>query len=64
MVNPILEQVKKSLVSDEVGGIVAVGSSTHDPLVASLGATKSVVLDCAFSRSFLVYKKSANRCRR
>jgi hypothetical protein len=61
MINPILEQVKKGLVSDEVGGIVAVGSSTHAPRIYALSATESTVLDCAFSRSFLVYKATGKQ---
>lgn len=61
MVNPILEQVKKNLVSDEVGGIIGTGTSVHHPHVASLAATNAVVLDCAFSSSFLIYKKTGKQ---
>ena len=61
MVNPVLEQVKKNLVSDEVGGIVGRGTSTLNPHVASLTATTAIVLDCVFSKDLLVYKKTGKQ---
>ena len=61
MVNPILEQVKKNLVSYEVGGIIGMGTTTLHPKIASLAATKAVVVDCQYSTSLLVYKKTGKQ---
>jgi hypothetical protein len=58
MVNPILEQVKKSLVSDEVGGIVATGGVTLEPRVVSVNASTAHIADCLYSTSELIYRKS------
>jgi hypothetical protein len=58
MVNPILEQVKKGLVSDEVGGIIAKGGVTLNPQVVSTGTSTARIIDCLSSTSELVYRKS------
>jgi hypothetical protein len=61
MVNPLLHQVEGSLVVDNQEGIVARGSITLHPRVASATATSATVLDCTYSASFLVYKKTGKQ---
>lgn len=61
MVDPVLEQVRKNLVSYDLNGVVGTGTTTLHPHVASLTATTAVVLDCTFSRAFLVYKKTGKQ---
>jgi hypothetical protein len=61
MVNPLLHQVEGSLVADNQEGIVARGLITLHPLLASATATSAIVLDCTYSASFLVYKKTGKQ---
>lgn len=56
MVNPVLEQVRKSLIADNLGGVVGKGATTLHPRVASLTTTTAVIYDCTYSTSILVYK--------
>lgn len=58
MVNPILEQVKKSLVSNEVGGIIASGGVTLHPRVISVDTSTARIADCLYSTSELIYRTS------
>jgi hypothetical protein len=61
MVNPLLHQVEGYLVTDNQEGIVARGTITLYPHVASATATTATVVDCSYSASFLVYKKSGKQ---
>jgi hypothetical protein len=61
MVNPLLHQVEGSLVADNQEGIVARGPITLHPHLASTTATSAIVLDCTYSASFLVYKKTGKQ---
>jgi len=61
MVNPLLHQVEGSLVADNQEGIVARGPITLHPHLASATATSATVLDCTYSASFLVYKKTGKQ---
>lgn len=61
MVNPLLHQVEGSLVADNQEGIVGQGPITLHPHVASVTAASAVVLDCSYSASFLVYKKTGKQ---
>src|SRR5665213_2668105 len=61
MINPLLHQVEGSLVADNQEGIVGRGSITLHPHIASATATTAIVLDCSFSASFLIYKKTGKQ---
>ena len=61
MVDPVLEQVRKNIVGYKLDGIVGTGTTTLHPRVASLGSTTAVVLDCMYSASFLIYKKTGKQ---
>jgi hypothetical protein len=61
MVNPLLHQVEGSLVADNQEGIVARGPITLHPRLASATATSAIVVDCTFSASFLIYKKTGKQ---
>ncbi|HET9732298.1 MAG TPA: hypothetical protein VFP54_06435 [Acidimicrobiales bacterium] len=53
-----LDSVKRSLVADQISGVVGRGSVQLHPKVASLNGNQAVVLDCAFDSSELVYAKT------
>jgi hypothetical protein len=61
MANPLLEQVRKWLVADYYAGIIGVGSTALHPRVESQSPSRAVIVDCTFSRSFLVYKKTGKQ---
>jgi hypothetical protein len=61
MVNPLLHQVEGSLVADNQEGIIGRGPITLHPHVASATAISATVLDCAYSASFLIYKKTGKQ---
>lgn len=61
MVDPLLHQVEANLVADHQEGIVGRGPITLHPRVASVTSTTAVVLDCSYSASFLVYKKTGKQ---
>jgi hypothetical protein len=61
MVNPVLHQVIGNLVTYNTEGIVGKGSIVLYPHVASIDGTSATVLDCAYSSSFLVYKKTGKQ---
>ena len=61
MVNPLLHEIEGYLVEDNQEGEVARGTIQLHPHVASLSATKAVVLDCSFSSDFLIYKASGKQ---
>jgi hypothetical protein len=61
MVNPVLHQVIGNLVTDNMEGIVGKGSIVLDPHVTAIDGTSATVLDCAYSSSFLVYKKTGKQ---
>lgn len=50
-----LQSVKRSLVADQINGIVGRGSVQLHPKLASINGNQAVVLDCAFDSSELVY---------
>jgi hypothetical protein len=53
-----LESVKRSLVADQINGVVGRGSVQLHPKVASINGNEAVVLDCALDSSELVYAKT------
>lgn len=61
MVDPLLHEIEGYLIEDNQEGEVARGTIQLHPHVASLGATKAVVLDCSFSSDFLIYKASGKQ---
>jgi hypothetical protein len=61
MVNPVLHQVIGNLVTDNAEGIVGTGSIQLNPHVVSINGTTAIVLDCAYSSSFLIYKKTGKQ---
>ena len=61
MVNPVLHQVIGNLVTDNMEGIVGKGTITLDPHISSIDGSSATVLDCAFSSSLLVYKKTGKQ---
>ncbi len=61
MVNPLLHQVEGNLVTYNEEGIVGTGTIELHPRVASIAATKAVVVDCSYSDAFLVYKKTGKQ---
>lgn len=61
MVNPVLHQVIGNLVTYNMEGIVGKGSIALDPHVVSIDGTSATVVDCAYSSSFLVYKKTGKQ---
>ena len=55
MVNPLLDQVRRNLVSDHYSGIVGRGTFTLHPKVIDMTAATATVVDCAYSTAELVY---------
>lgn len=55
MVDPLLSQVRANLDGDKANGVVARGTFTLHPVVATVSATSATVVDCAYSTSELVY---------
>jgi hypothetical protein len=53
-----LQSVKRSLVADQINGVVGRGSVQLHPKLASINGNQAVVLDCAFDSSELVYAKT------
>jgi hypothetical protein len=58
MVAPMLQEVRRNLVSDQVNGIVGRGGVQLHPRVAHVTATSATVVDCSYSTSELVYSSS------
>jgi len=58
MVAPMLQEVRRNLVSDQVNGIVGRGGVQLHPRVTQLTPTSATVMDCEFSSSELVYSSS------
>jgi len=61
MVNPLLHEVIGNLVTDNQEGIVGKGPIQLDPHVSSLNASSATVLDCPYSASLLIYKKTGKQ---
>ena len=61
MVNPLLHQVIGNLVTDNMEGIIGKGSIALHPHVKSIDGSAATVLDCAFSSSFQIYKKTGKQ---
>jgi hypothetical protein len=61
MVDPLLQQVRQNLVSDQAAGIVAKGTFTLHPMIKAQTATSATVVDCAYSTSVLVYAKTGKQ---
>lgn len=58
MVDPLLQQVRRNFAGDKVNGVVARGTFTLHPHVASMTETTATVVDCVYSTSVLVYAKT------
>jgi hypothetical protein len=58
MVAPMLQEVRRNLVSDQVNGIVGRGGVQLHPRVEHVTATSATVVDCSYSTSELVYSSS------
>jgi hypothetical protein len=58
MVAPMLQEVRRNLVGDQVNGIVGRGTVQLDPHVTEITATSAIVSDCIYSKSELVYSSS------
>jgi hypothetical protein len=59
LTNPLLTQVRQSLVYDKGQGIVGRGDAALEhPHVVSLNASKAIVEDCVYSALVLVYASS------
>jgi len=58
MVAPMLQEVRRNLVSDQVNGIVGRGGVQLHPRVTQLTPTSATVVDCEFSTSELIYSNS------
>jgi hypothetical protein len=58
MVAPMLQEVRRNLVSDQVNGIVGRGGVQLHPKVTQVTATSATVVDCSYSTSELVYSSS------
>lgn len=58
MVNPLLQQVRRNLVGDQMNGIVGRGETQLRPHISQLTKTSAVVLDCSYSTGELVYSSS------
>jgi hypothetical protein len=56
MVDPLLQLVRRTLLSNQDEGIIIKGSITLHPKLQSLGAQRAVVVDCAFDGTELVYR--------
>jgi hypothetical protein len=55
MVNPLLDQLRRNLVSDKYSGVVSRGTYRLHPKVVAITATKATVVDCTYSTAELVY---------
>ena len=60
MVAPMLQEVRRNLVSDQVNGIVGRGGVQLHPRVVQVTATSATVVDCSYSTSELIYAKSGS----
>jgi hypothetical protein len=61
MVDPQLQGVKANLLADQQQGIVGRGPTTLHPKVTAVSATTAtVVVDCAYSATELVYKATGS----
>jgi hypothetical protein len=60
MVAPMLQEVRRNLVSDQVNGIVGRGGVQLHPRVTQVAAASATVVDCSYSTSELVYVKTGN----
>lgn len=58
MINPLLQLVRRTLVANQREGIISKGRITLHPKLRSLGATRAVVVDCAFDGTELIYRAS------
>lgn len=61
MVNPLLHQVEGYLVADHEEGIVGRGPIALHPHVLSATAATATVLDCSYSASYLVYRRTGKQ---
>jgi hypothetical protein len=61
MVNPLLHEVIGNLVTDNQEGIVGKGPIQLDPHVSSLTGSSATILDCPYSASLLIYKKTGKQ---
>ena len=60
MIAPMLQEVRRNLVGDQVNGIVGRGGVQLHPRVTQGAATRATVVDCSYSTSELIYAKSGN----
>jgi hypothetical protein len=58
MINPLLQQVRATLLGDQAAQIVGRGGVQLHPKVSSITATTATVVDCVYSKSELVYAKT------
>jgi hypothetical protein len=58
MINPLLQLVRRNLLSDQRQGIISKGSITLHPRIKSLGVTHAVVVDCALDGTELIYRST------
>jgi len=59
MTDPLLEEVRRALVSDKSTGIVTRGAIELHPELAALSDREATVFDCTFSYSELIYSRTA-----
>jgi hypothetical protein len=60
MIAPMLQEVRRNLVGDQVNGIVGRGGGPLHPRVTQVTATSATVVDCSYSTSELVYAKTGD----
>ncbi len=58
MVNPLLQRVRRNLLSDHYAGIVSRGSFTLHPRAIAMTSTTATIVDCVYSTAKLVYAAS------
>jgi hypothetical protein len=61
MANPQLQQVRANLLGDKDHGVIGKGTVELHPKVESITSTMATVVDCVYSRSFLVYANSGKQ---
>ncbi|MHB8246075.1 MAG: hypothetical protein ACYDGN_12125 [Acidimicrobiales bacterium] len=58
MTNPLLQLVRRNLLTDQHDGIIAKGSISLYPRLRTLSGNRAVVVDCAFDGTELIYRST------